>query len=238
MTLHASRTTRFPRVRPLGDGGFTVEFGDTIDPEVNDRVLAFAAALDAMGLPGVTEVVPSYCAVAVYADPGVDEMDELADRLVALAATPNPGPTSFPRHVEIPVVYGDEYGPDLEEVAAFSGLPQERVILLHASVEYRAFMLGFSPGFPYLGPVPEAIAMPRRAEPRTRVAAGSVGLAASQTGIYPIESPGGWRIIGRTPLDLYDASRPDPFLIRPGDRVRFRPIARNEYERLARQSVH
>lgn len=215
----------YPRVVPAGDNGWTVEFGEVIDPAVNDRVLAFAEALEARLPTGVVEVVPTFSAATVYFDPLVADADRLADRLRALAAAPPAASGRASRLLEVPVRYGGEDGPDLEAVAREAHLSEARVVALHASVEYRVYMLGFTPGFPYLGRVPEAIALPRLATPRVRVPAGSVGLAGTQTGIYPMESPGGWRLIGRTPLRLYDPARDQPFLLEPGDRVRFVPTA-------------
>ncbi len=136
--------------------------------------------------------------------------------------------------VTIPVAYGGDHGPDLEGLATAAGLSPQQVVALHTSVEYRVYMLGFSPGFPYLGQVPEAIAAPRLAEPRSHVPAGSVGIAGLQTGIYPQEGPGGWRLIGRTPVRLYNSTRAKPFLLQPGNRVRFRAVSKTEFDRLAR----
>ena len=214
----------YPRIVPAGDAGWTVEFGREIDPAVNDRVLAFAEALAAHSPDGLIEVVPTFCSATVYFDPLVVEADELADRLLAVAASAPDRRRPSSRLVEVPVRYGGECGPDLEDLAGQVRLPVERVIALHASVEYRVYMLGFMPGFPYLGKVPEALALPRLATPRPNVPAGSVGLAGNQTGIYPIDCPGGWRLIGRTPRRLYDPQRDQPFLFEPGDRVRFLPI--------------
>lgn len=223
----------YPRVLPAGDAAVTVEFGEAIDPEVNDRVLAFARGVEELALSGVIETVPTYRSATVYFDPSLVDAGSLAQRFQTLAETLPPPISQGRRTVEIPVVYGGEFGPDLAEVATFARLPVELAIALHASVRYRIYMLGFTPGFPYLGPVPDMLAMPRLAEPRTRVPAGSVGIAGSQTGIYPIESPGGWRLIGRTPLRLYDPARPQPFLLEAGDRVQFKPISREEYDRMA-----
>lgn len=220
-----------PRVLPAGDAALTVEFGETIDPEVNDRVMTFARAVEGLDLTGLIETVPTYRSATVYFDPVVLDAGLLAARLKALAEALPPAISSPPRNVEIPVFYGGEVGPDLPDVASFANLSAQEAIALHASVEYRVYMLGFSPGFPYMGTVPGALAMPRLATPRPRVQAGSVGIAGSQTGIYPLESPGGWRVIGRTPLRLYDRARPNPFLLEPGDRVRFVPINQQEFDR-------
>lgn len=222
----------YPRVLAAGDAAVTVEFGETIDPEVNDRVLAFTRGVERLALSGVIETVPTYRSATVYFDPILVDAGSLAARLQTLAETLPPPISEVRRTVQIPVVYGGELGPDLAEVAAFARLSVKQAMALHASVCYRVYMLGFTPGFPYMGPVPDALAMPRLAEPRARVPAGSVGIAGSQTGIYPIESPGGWRLIGQTPLRLYDKGRLQPFLLEAGDWVQFLPISREEYERL------
>lgn len=225
------------RILPLGDTGLTVEFGDAIDPAINERVLAFARAVEGLRLPGVSEVVPTYRSATVYFDPVVVDAGALAERLRGLAGGLPALEPRAPRIIEIPVAYGGEFGPDLPDVADRAGLSADAVVTLHGSVEYRVYMLGFSPGFPYLGKVPDAIAVPRLAEPRARVAAGSVGIAGSQTGIYPHESPGGWRLLGRTPLRLYDPARARPFLLAAGDRVRFVAISREEFARLAHRAI-
>jgi inhibitor of KinA len=177
-------------------------------------------------------VVPTYRSATVYVDPLTVELGPLTERLRVLAEGAPMRPAAPARTIEIPVAYGGECGPDLSAVAAFAGLSVEEAVALHHSVAYRCYMLGFSPGFPYLGRVPEAIAMPRLSEPRARVPAGSVGIAGSQTGIYPHDSPGGWRLIGRTPLRLYDPGRTEPFLIRAGDQIRFVPIDRQTYDQM------
>jgi len=223
----------YPRVLAAGDAALTVEFGDTIDPVIHDRVLAFAQSVDGLSLDGLIETVPTYRSATVYFDPVILNANPLAERLKALAEALQPATSRPPRTVQIPVLYGGEFGPDLPGVASFAKLSADQTIALHASVEYRVYMLGFSPGFPYLGRVPDPLAMPRLATPRAKVPAGSVGIAGSQTGIYPLESPGGWRLIGRMPLRLYDQTRPNPFLLEPGDRVRFVIIDRTEFDRLA-----
>ncbi len=223
-----------PRFLPLGDSGVTVQFGEGIDPEINDQVLAFAHVLEESQPQGVIEVVPTYHSATVYFDPLVVNLESLTQELRRLAHS-SPVRTRRPlKMLTIPVLYGGDAGPDLPSIARTAGLSPEDVVALHRSVDYRVYMLGFSPGFPYLGTVPQRIAAPRLAEPRLRVPAGSVGIAGSQTGIYPQESPGGWRLIGRTPLQLYDPKRPIPFLLGAGDRVRFTSIGQQEFDRLAR----
>ncbi len=225
--------TRFPRILPLGDSGVTVEFGDSIAPATNDQVIAFAQAIDTLTIPGLVEVAPTYRSVSVYVDPLLIDPDELERRLKDLAANLPQHPTGPGRTIEIPVAYGGELGPDLADVAHLAGVSEQEVVALHRSMDYRVYMLGFSPGFPYLGIVPASIAIPRLAEPRTHVPAGSVGIAGTQTGVYPQESPGGWRLIGRTPVTLYDPQGSRPFLFQPGDHVRFVEISYEEYLRMA-----
>ena len=208
-------------IRAAGDSAFVIELEPRIDPEVNARATGIAAAIRRDGLAGVRDVVSTYRSVAIYVDPLVADTPsilEAAERALAAPAADERGAV-----VEVPVSYGGEDGPDLEEVAQWAGLSSSAVIERHAAREYRVFMLGFLPGFAYMGVVDPAIAAPRRVTPRLKVPAGSIGIAASQTGVYPCESPGGWRIIGRTPLDVFDLRREQPALLAPGDRVRFVP---------------
>ncbi len=222
-----------PRIVPAGDAALTVAFGDTIAPRINDRVLAFVQRVERSRLRGLVEVVPAYCSATVYVDPLRCNWARLIATLEALTRRPTPGGRKPGRIVTIPTVYGEEFGPDLPEVAKRAGLAPQAVIKLHSSTVYRVYMLGFSPGFPYLGTVPKRIALPRLAEPRRSVPAGSVGIAGSQSGIYPQASPGGWLLIGRTPARLYAPHEPRPFALAPGDRVRFTPIARDAYDQLS-----
>jgi KipI family sensor histidine kinase inhibitor len=213
----------FPRILPVGDAALVVEFGDEIHPDIHRRVLALDHALAADPFPGLRETVPTYRSLLVYYDPRQLSWDE-ARRLVANAlARSTDTPMPEPREVEIPVVYGGEFGPDIGFVAAHTGLSEEEVVRLHTSVTYTVYMLGFAPGFVYLGGLPEALATPRLPTPRPSVPAGSVGIAGLQTGIYGLSTPGGWRLIGRTLLTMLDLNRQPPTLLQPGDRVRFVP---------------
>jgi inhibitor of KinA len=220
---------------PLGDSALTVEFGNAIDPEISARVITFTVKVRAQAWDGLLDVVPTYRSATIHFDPlclDMDRMIELVlniDRTVIQKTAP-----SGTLHM-IPVCFGGEYGPDLEDVAAFGGLSSADAIRLLASITYRLYMLGFSPGFPYLGSVPAQLAMPRLQTPRTTVPPGSVGIAERQTGIYPIETPGGWRIIGRTPLQLYRPTGAHPFLLNPGDSVQFKPIEPDEFDRLQQE---
>ncbi len=232
---HRASTSTF-RILPLGDAALTIEFGNEINPEINSRVVAFATTVFDQHWQGIYDIVPTYRSVTFHFDPLQWDSATLAKRLKTLPRR-EPGQAE-PQGIlhEIPVLYGGEWGQDLEEVATFAGLQPAEAIALHASVPYRVYMLGFSPGFPYLGLVPEQLAMPRRATPRTKVLAGSVGIADRQTGIYPTATPGGWRLIGRTPISVYRKTRTNPFLLKPGDRVRFKPIVRDEFDQLSRET--
>jgi inhibitor of KinA len=179
----------------------------------------------------VRDVVPTYRSVAVYFDPLRTDSGALMTCLEREAARLPPPPSAARPPVRIPVCYGGELGPDLAGVASFAGMPEADVARMHAAGAYRVFMLGFVPGFAYLGNVDERIAMPRHATPRVRVPLGSVGIAGVQTGVYSAETPGGWQLIGRTPLKPFDPSREDPFLMKAGDAVQFYAIGRSDYDR-------
>jgi KipI family sensor histidine kinase inhibitor len=219
-----------PRIDALGDSALLVTFGERIDRELSRRARGLAEAIDALRREGLGRPVPAFASVLVPFDPlaiSVDDVRAIVMRLLDDGAdTDLAAPIDAPRLVELPVRYGGADGPDLADVAALHGFEPADVIEAHASVEYEVFFLGFAPGFAYLGTLPESIATPRLAEPRVRVPAGSVGIAGSQTGVYPFELPGGWRIIGRTDALLWDLRRDSPALLRPGDRVRFVPEQR------------
>jgi KipI family sensor histidine kinase inhibitor len=224
-----------PRLTPLGDAAWLVEFDPVIAEEVNARVLAIADALRASGLPGVRDIVPAYTSLAVHYDPLRWRGEELGARIddVVRSVPERPAAGAAGPAVEVPVCYGGAHGPDLSAVAAWARCSPADVVAAHAGVTYRVFMIGFLPGFPYLARVDPRIAMPRREVPRTHVAAGSVGIAGQQTGIYPAASPGGWQIVGRTPLRLFDLARDRPALLSPGQQVRYVPIDQEAYDRLA-----
>jgi inhibitor of KinA len=175
-----------------------------------------------------------YCTVTVYFDPLRADAAQLEAALARLAAAGGGATTVTGSLVEVPVCYGGEHGPDLKEVAAAARVSEADVIAMHSGMTYRVYVVGFVPGFPYMASVDPRLALPRRATPRTRVPAGSVAIAAGQTGIYPSATPGGWHLIGRTPLKPYDPSRQDPFAFKPGDRVRFHAIDRDAFQRESR----
>jgi len=218
------------RVLPFGDAGVLVVLGDRIDPAISSRVHRLAAIIRGAtaGEAGWRLPIPAYASVLVPVDPLEPGVEMAMGRLLEIAAEVEIAPVRATEGsaapIEIPVRYGGIDGPDLGDVAALHDLRPADVVELHASVDYRVFFLGFAPGFGYLGPVPAAIVTPRLATPRTRVPAGSVGLAGSQTGIYPFDSPGGWRILGRTDVRPWDLRRDPPALLAPGDIVRFVPL--------------
>jgi inhibitor of KinA len=214
----------FPRVKPLGDSATLIEFSDEIDLAVNWRVYALATMLEADRVEGIIEWLPTYAALTVFYDPLILSYDKVAQWLTEHADRTAGQSSINSRSIEVPTHYGNEFGPDLDFVAQYHCLSPEEVVRIHCSTTYQVFMVGFTPGFPYLGMLSERIATPRLAVPRPRVPMGSVGIAVRQTGIYPIESPGGWRIIGHTALKLFDPNRELPFLINMGDTVKFVPV--------------
>ena len=216
----------------LGDGALVLAFEERIDPIVNSHVVHAAAAIREAACGGVRDVVASYTAVTVHFDPLRTDLESLAARMKRIAEevpSDRDGPGAASRTVEIPVCYGGAHGPDLPAVARFGGCSEAAVVARHAAPAYRVYMLGFLPGFAYLASVDPTIAAPRRETPRLRVPAGSVGIAGGQTGVYPLEAPGGWQLIGRTPRRVYDPDRAEPFLLRAGDAVRFVPIGEVDY---------
>lgn len=227
---------------PLGDCAVLIHLGSSIDEATHRRVRAACARLDERPVPGMIEYVPAFASVAVHYDPARvppastgDEHESPYARLTAMLAAALAGvesePLPPPRTVEIPVCYGGDYGPDLDDVARHHGLTPDEVVRIHTAGDYLVYMIGFAPGFAYLGGLSERIATPRRPVPRTVVPPGSVGIGGSQTGVYPIASPGGWQLIGRTPLRLFDPEREPPTVLRTGDRVRFRAIPAAAFER-------
>jgi KipI family sensor histidine kinase inhibitor len=215
--------TAFPRVLPLGDSALTFEFGDRLDRVLNARVRALDRALAERPFPGLRESVPTHRSLLVLYDPHRTGFEEVSHLLQERAAA-RTDEEARGRLVTVPTLYGGEEGPDLAEVARARGLSEAELIARHSAPEYVAFMLGFTPGFAYLGPLPDALETPRRATPRLRVPAGSVAIAGRQTGVYPVASPGGWSLLGRTSLRLFDPGAQPPALILPGDRVRFQPV--------------
>jgi len=219
-----------PRFLTGGDRAIFVEFGDAIDPEINRRVRRLMLSLQRERVRGVVEAVPTYRSLLVYFEPRQIGRSKLRETLHLLAQQTGEDGLPKPRLIEIPTVYGGEYGPDLGFVAEHSSLSVPEVIQTHTGAPYLVYMIGFLPGFPYLGGMSPKIATPRLETPRAKVPAGSVGIAGSQTGIYPAESPGGWRLIGRTPLKLFDPGREPPGLFQAGDYLSFVGITPEEYD--------
>lgn len=222
------------RFLPAGDSAIAVEFGREIDLNINNQVAAMRtvieAAIDEGKLKGIVELVPTYGSLLVLYDQLAVGYAGLIEQLKILAEGLEGVEIPDREVVEIPVVYGGEYGPDLSIVAQLNSLSEDEVIKRHSEAEYPIYMLGFVAGFPYLGGMDKSIAAPRKQTPRLKIPAGSVGIAGQQTGIYSVESPGGWQIIGRTPLKLYDADGEKPILLRAGQSIRFKPITEAEYE--------
>jgi inhibitor of KinA len=219
------------RIVPAGDSAIIVEFEERIDPAINARAIALAESLQAAAMSGVRDVVPTYRSVAVFFDPLRTNYDALVARVERDAVQADQEPARQREPIRIPVCYGGDLGPDLAEVGAFGGISEREVIALHTAATYRVFMLGFVAGFAYMGTVDARIAAPRHSTPRLRVPLGSVGIAGVQTGVYPAETPGGWQLIGRTPLKPFDPARKEPFLMKAGDAVQFYAIDRAEYDR-------
>lgn len=226
------KTSSFPLIAPEGDCAVRVQFGETIDPTINSRVHGFCRAVEKAAIEGVVEWVPAYAVATVYYRPEVIGGADLIERLAGLASHAE-AESQAASLIEIPVLYGGEWGPDLPALADRAGLSESDVIARHSGVDYRCYMVGFMPGFPYLGEVPSEIRAPRLATPRVSVPAGSVAIAEAQTGIYPQDSPGGWNLIGRTPLRLFDPEADPPALVCPGDFVRFLPIDLSEFAAIA-----
>lgn len=225
--------TGFPTFATLCDRAVVVHLGDQIDPPTFRAVSSLAKKLIASPPIGVIEFVPAFTTIAVYYDPLRTSEAELCSSLTSLATTLDWTDGPNPRLVEIPVCYGGELGPDLEFVAQQTGLTPNDVVRIHSEGEYLVHMIGFAPGFPYLGGMSSRIAAPRRSSPRLKIAAGSVGIAGDQTGIYPLETPGGWQLIGRTPLTLFRPEQDPPTLLQAGDIVRFRSITPDQFRQLS-----
>jgi len=218
-----------------GDTALVVEFGDRIDRDVSARVLSLAQLIEAEAIPGVVEVVPTFRSLMVHYEPLVLSHGDLERRLLVLidriTAQERPG-----RQWRLPACYDPELGPDLTDVAARTGLPVAQVIERHSATLFHIYMMGFLPGLPYLGSLPAELELPRRENPRLRVPPGSIAIAMAMTTIYPLESPGGWNLLGRTPVAMWDLRRPEPSLLAAGDKVTFAPISLREYESIRAQA--
>lgn len=224
-----------PAVFPAGERALVLDFGNVIDDAVNDRVTAYRAGIEKARIPGILEVVPTYRSLLVLYDPCIIRYDSLKEKLRAVSSSGTGAAGGVLRLLSVPCLYGGEAGPDLSALSSMTGLPEEEIVRLHSAPDYKIYMLGFLPGFVYLGGLDSRICAPRLSTPRTRIPAGSVGIGGSQTGVYPVDSPGGWRLIGKTPLRFYDPAGDPPILCRAGDRIRFRPVGADEYEAIRRK---
>ena len=213
-----------PVFLPAGDIGIVVELGDEISTEINRKVRSLTDALERGGVPGVFDFLPTYRSVLVYYDPLATTPSEVQSGIERLLEDEGEAQTGTRHVVHLPTLYGGEMGPDIAFVAQHSGIHEQEVVRIHSGSDYLVYMMGFSPGFAYLGGLDERLATPRLQSPRTVIPAGAVGIAETQTGVYPVPSPGGWQLIGRTPLRLFDPTRERPVLLSAGDYVRFVPI--------------
>lgn len=224
------------RILDAGDAAFTIEFGDEISPALLARVNALDAGIGRLraegGLPGLIETMPTFRSLTLFFDPLQSGREALLSALAPLLAGTAADAGGNGRQWRLPVCYEGEYAPDLGETAAALGMSEDEVVALHSGCDYLVYMLGFLPGFPFMGDLPAGLRLPRRAQPRVRVPAGSVAIATGLTAIYPWESPGGWHLLGRCPVPLFDAVRPSPSLLAAGDSVRFEPVSTAEYLRL------
>jgi len=226
------------RIEPLGDSALLVRLIEEFDPDKSlDAILLGVRALERAAIPGLLEIVPAYTTLGIFLDPAriaaFDELKTAIERALENSLEPERSRAEMGSVIEVPVCYESEFAPDLVEVARRSGLEEEEVVRRHSSASYRVACVGFTPGFPYLSGLPPELATPRRANPRKEVPAGAVAIGGTQTGVYPRKSPGGWNIIGRTPLRLFEVERQPPAQFRAGDHVRFRRISRTEYEQLS-----
>jgi KipI family sensor histidine kinase inhibitor len=214
----------------MGDRGLLLEFGDEISPKVNEKVRRMALAIQAERIEGIVETVPTYRSLLILYNPLILPIEDLKKRLESIEEKLQLLPLSKPKLTRIPAVYGGSYGPDIDYVAEYHRISSEEVIRLHCSKPYLIYMIGFMPGFPYMGELPQELAIPRLKTPRLSVPTGSVAIAQKQTGIYPMESPGGWQIIGRTPVKLFDPQKKPPSSLQMGDFVQFYQISEKEFE--------
>ena len=223
------------RILTAGDSSLLIEFGNEISPEINRRIAAVVELMREQHIEGVVDVIPAFCSLLVNYDPRVAGYEKMKKRLESLVRVDIKVGQTKRKIFEIPVLYGGEYGPDLASIADHAGISEDEVVLIHSSKDYLIYMLGFLPGFCYLGGLDERIHTPRLSNPRLRIRAGSVGIGGSQTGIYPLDSPGGWQLMGMTPIKTYDPEREIPILVEAGNYIRFVQIDEEQYKRIQAQ---
>lgn len=223
------------KILTAGDSALLIEFEQKIAPEINAQITAFVHLLKEQHIEGVTDLIPAFASLLINYDPRVIGYKDLKARIEELLKIEVSEEAGDARVFEIPVCYGGEYGPDIANIAENAGLSEQEVIDIHCSKDYLIYMLGFLPGFVYLGGLDERIHTPRLANPRISIPAGSVGIAASQTGIYPLNSPGGWQLLGMTPVKTYDPERETPILVEAGDYIRFVPVTEEEFLNIKKQ---
>lgn len=223
------------KICTAGDSSLLIQFGQEISPKINARITAFVHLLKVQHVEGVIDLIPAFTSLLINYDPRVVNYRTLKRRVEKLLKLDVGGETSSSRIFEIPVCYGGTYGPDLENIAKHANLTTQEVIDIHCSRDYLIYMLGFLPGFSYLGGLDERIHTPRLANPRIRIPAGSVGIGGSQTGIYPLDSPGGWQLLGLTPVKTYDPEREVPILFEAGDYIRFIPVTESDFLEIKKQ---
>ena len=226
-----------PIFKTMGDRSLLAEFGDTIDPRTNEKVNALSTGVDNCKIEGIRELIPSYRSLLIVFDPLLIAAEELQRRIIDISAHLDQVDLAAPKTLEIPVLYGGEDGPDLEWVAGYHHTTPQEIIRRHTEPTYRVYMIGFTPGYPYMGDLPDDLVTPRRETPRMKIPKGSVGIAWKQTGIYPVASPGGWQIIGRTTTDLFDPCSHPPALLEMGDRVKSYAVTMGDLNNGSRRYV-
>lgn len=226
------------RFLSCGDSAVTVEFSKNISEETNKKIRFLAAKIESEKVKGIRECVPTFCSLTVYFDPLVTTRKKTEKNILKIINSYKEGSEGKRRVFLIPVCYENEYAPDMDDVCELTGLSKQEIIDIHSKTDYLIYMLGFLPGFPYLGGMDERIEAPRLDSPRTTIPVGAVGIGGKQTGIYPLASPGGWRLIGRTPVKVYDSERENPIVYKAGDYIRFYPIDEDEFQRIAESGGH
>ncbi len=222
------------RYLPAGDEALVIEFGKTIDEEINNSVISMAASIRNRKIKGVREILPTYRSLMVFYNPKKISYVRLVSTVKSLGYKDKDEAESK-RTLIVPCCYDDSFGPDLSDMSTELGLSREEIVKIHSAEKYKIYMMGFLPGFVYLGGLDKRINIPRLKTPRTKIPARSVGIGGAQTGVYPVDSPGGWRLIGSTPLDFYDIKREHPILCEAGEYIRFKPIFRDEYDDIRRE---